>query len=137
METKSDWICEKCNFNGKCKSAYDKHLTTNKHLHGKNKIRSDVKDPYSCNECGYTTKNASMYREHILALHSTEEERQKTFKYYCTKCKFGSFMESIFNNHLKTQKHQKMHQSTNYSSESLSLISSSSPSSLLESSTSL
>jgi hypothetical protein len=37
--------------------------------------------------------------------HSTKEERQKSFNFYCEKCDFGCFVEILYTRHLETKKH--------------------------------
>jgi len=48
-----------------------------------------------------------MMLQHKLNEHSTVEEREKEFKYYCKKCDYGTISKDLFNKHQQTQKHIK------------------------------
>ena len=108
-----NYECEECNFTTKYLSHYKAHLNTLKHtgkerkkrVHKKEKIEPKV---YKCDHCYYETMNKNMYINHVLAKHSSEEDKLKKFKYYCKDCKFGSNYESIYNKHLTTLNHKKM-----------------------------
>lgn len=58
-----------------------------------------------CDFCNYLSKNKTMLITHILNNHKTKKEKQEEFKYYCTKCDFGTFAINSFNIHKNTKKH--------------------------------
>ena len=99
--------CDNCKFYCNEISKWEKHIETEKHKTGKRKIRMDFKGPYKCEKCNYETKNATTYKQHKLNIHSTIEERQKEFKYYCKNCDFGTFSKDIIEKHNKSDKHMK------------------------------
>ncbi len=99
------YICQSCNIKCNCESAWNKHIATELHLFGKRKVRSDFNGPYICKACNFETKNNSHYKQHILNLHSTKEEREKGFKYYCKYCDYGTLSKSLINKHNLTVKH--------------------------------
>ena len=78
-----NYICDKCNFSCKYKSAWNKHINTELHKTGERKQRSDYKNPLKCKDCDYSTKNTIAYKKHILNEHSNKDAREKEFKYYC------------------------------------------------------
>jgi hypothetical protein len=45
--------------------------------------------------------------QHKLNEHSSNEQREKEFKYYCKNCNYGSISIDLFNKHLNTNKHNK------------------------------
>jgi hypothetical protein len=100
------FICEKCNYKGNIPAQWEKHINTELHITGKKKERSDKKDPYKCDKCNYETKNKLGLKQHYLNWHSTLEEREKNFNYYCKKCNFGTFSIDLMNTHNNTKKHQ-------------------------------
>lgn len=105
-EKKYKYICEKCNYKGNIPSHWEKHINTELHKTGKRKERSDKKEPRKCNLCNYQTMNIVTFKQHILNEHSSLEEREKEFKYYCKYCNFGSFSIDSIEIHNKTKKHQ-------------------------------
>jgi len=106
MENKK-YNCEKCNFSCDIPSRWEAHIKTILHQTGKKKKRSDYKEPLKCEKCEYQTKNKLMMLQHKLNEHSTVEEREKEFKYYCKKCDYGTISKDLFNKHQQTQKHIK------------------------------
>ena len=38
-------------------------------------------------------------------MHSTKEERELKFKYYCESCDYGTFAKSLYDVHNKSHKH--------------------------------
>ena len=107
------FCCKNCNFKCNEKSKWDKHINTEKHKTGKNKIRSDYNGPYLCEICNYETKNKTMFKQHKLNYHSTNEEREKEFYFYCGLCDYGSFSKQLLDNHKLTKKH-KRHEISNH-----------------------
>jgi hypothetical protein len=109
MEIKKEeykFNCDKCNYKCKYESHWKNHLNTELHLTGQRKTRSDVKEPYKCEKCDYKTKNITTLKQHKLNEHSTREEREKEFKYFCSYCNFGTFSVDLFNKHNLTKKHK-------------------------------
>lgn len=101
------YYCEKCDFSCSCLSIWTKHTETELHKTGKRKKRCDCKVPFACEQCKYETKNSITFKKHILNEHSTKDEREKEFKYYCKYCDFGTFSIDTFNLHNNTKKHKK------------------------------
>lgn len=99
------FICEKCNFQSKYIQNYKRHLQTGSHKTGK---RSDYKEPYKCPDCYYETKNISNYNFHILSNHSSEEQKEHGFVFYCKDCKIGTNTESQYIKHKLSKKHNKI-----------------------------
>ena len=46
-------------------------------------------------------------KKHRLNEHSTIEEREKEFKFYCICCDFGTFLKQTYEIHNNTNKHKK------------------------------
>ncbi len=105
---KTKYECEKCNLNYNTKARLDAHINTELHKTGYRKKRSDYKDPYNCMDCDYKTKNIKMIKIHKLNKHSTKEERNNEYKYYCKLCDYGSFSIDSYNLHSNTIKHKYM-----------------------------
>lgn len=103
----SKYFCKKCDFSCNCLSIWRKHTETEIHKTGKRKKRCDCKCPYICERCKYETTNLTTFQKHILNEHSTKDEREKEFKYYCKYCDFGTFSIDTFNLHNNTKKHKK------------------------------
>jgi len=100
--------CVKCEFYTNARSAFEKHLITEKHKTGEKAIRCDKKYPDKCEMCNYKPSGNMNYIQHKLNIHSTPEEREKEFKFYCKNCDFGTFSKNIYETHLKTKKHIQM-----------------------------
>jgi len=107
VEINYKFICIPCNFKCNEKSRWDKHIECDKHKTGQRKTRCDYKGPYKCDICNYDTKNSTTYKQHILNEHSNKEIREKEFKFYCKLCDFGTFSNSLYNIHKKSDKHIK------------------------------
>jgi hypothetical protein len=111
-DTKSKYICEQCNFKTDIKTRWEAHEKTEKHKTGKRKVRSDYKGGikklihHKCNDCDYETTNTYTLKQHILNQHSTKEEREEGFTYYCKLCDCGTFSKSLYTDHLNTQRHK-------------------------------
>ena len=45
-------------------------------------------------------------KKHKLYEHSTKEEREKGFKFYCSYCDFGTFSKDTIETHNNTNKHK-------------------------------
>jgi len=99
--------CESCKYYCNEKSKWTKHISSVKHNTGTKKIRSDYDGPYNCVECYYQTKNKTMYKQHILNYHSTKEDREKEFKFYCKLCDYGCFVKDLLDRHNLTLKHKR------------------------------
>lgn len=99
-------ICEKCKYETIIDQAFIKHLNTELHKTGKRKSQKR-KDDYKCNICEFHTRGKVNFKVHMLNNHSTKEEREKGYKYYCKYCDFGNFVENSFKSHLETEKHKR------------------------------
>jgi hypothetical protein len=109
MSKNKTYACEKCNTICNSEKSWNKHIETNKHKTGKNKIRSDKIYPCKCTSsenCNFIATKKSHMDQHILTFHSTKEERKVKYKYYCDICDFGSLSEVAFNKHLLSNKHK-------------------------------
>ena len=100
-------IKKKCKYKTEIKNSYDKHLTTQLHITGKRKTRSDKKIPDKCPHCLYTTKVNTDMQTHIISKHMTPEEQKKKFTFYCDYCKSGVLYKSQYKRHLESIKHKK------------------------------
>jgi len=107
MESEIKFNCVQCNFKCNEQSRWVKHISTQKHITGTRKIRSDFAGPYKCDKCDYETKNSITFKQHNLNEHSNKEQREKGFKYYCKLCDFGTFSNGLFENHKQSDKHIK------------------------------
>ncbi len=99
------YYCKKCKYKTNYATQWNVHINTTLHKTGKRKVRSDRKCPTKCPQCDYTGPNNTNITTHILNNHSTTEEREKGFKYYCEHCDIGTFAKSIYNKHIKTKRH--------------------------------
>jgi hypothetical protein len=104
-EKEYKYICEKCEFYTNACSAYKIHISSEKHINGKRAIRCDKKYPEKCPKCNYKPTGYTTFLQHTLIYHSTKEEREMKFKYFCKNCDYGTFSEKYFENHKKTEKH--------------------------------
>ena len=100
------YVCNNCNYKCKFECEWVKHCNTELHKTGTRKKRSDIKDVYKCENCLYSTKNKIMMKQHKLNEHSTKEQREKDFKFYCKCCDVGTFSKDIFEKHNITDKHK-------------------------------
>ena len=106
VNKENKYICEKCNFKCNTKASWEAHINTELHKTGQRKLRSDYKEPYKCEKCDYETKNITTMKIHKLNKHSTKEDREKEFTYYCKCCDYGSFSKDSFDIHNDTEKHK-------------------------------
>lgn len=100
------YICNTCYFRTDTKARWNAHINTGLHKNGKRKARSDIKEPQKCEYCGYTTKNKTTLKKHILNKHKNKEDRQKEFNFYCVGCDFGTFSKDSFETHCNSEKHK-------------------------------
>ncbi len=100
------YICYKCNFKCNYNSYWEKHINTELHKTGKKKERSDKIGLHKCKKCEYSTINIITMKQHYLNIHSTYEEREKGFKYFCKICNYGIFSKELFEKHENTTKHK-------------------------------
>jgi hypothetical protein len=101
--------CEPCNFHSKFKSRLDKHLKSTLHLTGVKKIRSDKKRLDKCPDCDYCYDSLLSMKSHILNNHASKEVRKLKFTYYCELCNVGVFSKVMFEKHLATKSHARVH----------------------------
>jgi hypothetical protein len=105
-----EFKCEKCNIIFKHKFILENHYKSVLHKTGKRKTRIDKNPDLKCNKCDYNTRYPDQLKMHILNKHSTKEERENNFDFYCKLCDTGFRYENIYNKHLKTSKHKyKLH----------------------------
>lgn len=105
-EKTNKYICDNCNFKCNTKARWEAHINTELHKTGQRKLRCDYKEPYKCENCEYKTKNITTMKIHKLNKHSSKEEREKEYIYYCKCCDYGSFSKDSFNLHIETIKHK-------------------------------
>jgi hypothetical protein len=106
-EIKYKYNCEKCDYQCRFDCEWKKHCETTLHKTGKRKKKENYKQSEKCNNCGYNTKNNFLMKKHVLNEHSTKEEREKEFKYYCKSCDFGTFSKDTYEVHTNTNKHKR------------------------------
>ena len=107
------YTCDDCNYKCKYNCEWIKHCSTELHKTGIRKKRSDKKSVLSCEKCPYNTKNIIMMKQHKLNEHSSKEQREKDFKFYCKYCDIGTFSKDIFEKHNMTNKHKNYFFATN------------------------
>ncbi len=105
MNNEKKFHCEICNFNCNFISQFNQHLETNKHKNNGKIIRKD-NSTTKCKLCKFETNHSSNLRSHILANHSTIEEKKTLSKYYCDICNFGTYTKILYERHCKTIKHK-------------------------------
>lgn len=107
MEEEYKYNCDQCNYHTNVLNSYEKHTKSTLHITGKRKARSDKKNisGFKCDVCGYKSNNEFNYKGHYLNNHGTKEEKKKEFKYYCECCDFGTFVDTCYNLHIETKKH--------------------------------
>jgi hypothetical protein len=78
MENNNEYFCKTCNYKCSYKSQYDQHLETNKHKNN-GKITRNVKNKFDgkCKFCKFETNSSSNMKVHILANHTTNEEKKR------------------------------------------------------------
>lgn len=108
MSNEYKYQCESCGFNTNYKSKWEIHISSELHKTGKKKIRSDKICIEKCPKCDYESKINTNMRQHILINHSTKEEREKEFTYYCKYCDYGTFAKSLYKIHKQTKKHKQI-----------------------------
>jgi len=99
--------CEKCDYKCQFECQWKKHCETTLHKTGIRKKKDNYKQPEKCKDCEYITKNTALMKKHRLNEHSTIEEREKEFKFYCIYCDFGTFSKQTYEIHNNTDKHKK------------------------------
>ena len=103
------YYCEKCDYGTDIKFSLLQHNETILHKTGeRGKKNKKIKDIYKCEKCDYQSTNKNNYLTHSLNNHSTKEEREKGFTYYCKYCDFGVFTESSINTHNTTIRHKRL-----------------------------
>ena len=99
------FTCEQCHISFLYKSKYDTHLKSKKHTGEAKKTRLDKIFEPQCRYCNFVAAHLTSMQTHLLTKHSTLEERQKQFKYYCKECDFGTMGEILWKRHQETKKH--------------------------------
>jgi hypothetical protein len=109
MTENNKFICEKCNYKTNLKSLILQHYETELHKTGeRGKKRIKEKELFSCDKCNFSSTNKNNYLTHKLNNHSTKEERNQQFKYYCDNCDFGVFTASSFEIHKNSLRHNRL-----------------------------
>jgi hypothetical protein len=110
--TQHKFFCTQCNYSTDFESHYNRHLSGSKHINGKrkersdkNKVRVEEKTTHTCTICNITYDHITNFKCHNLNNHSTVEDREKEFPYYCKVCDLGSFSKSKFEKHCETKIH--------------------------------
>jgi len=107
VDGKHKFVCDRCNFRCKFESRWLIHVNTSIHQTGKKKLRSDYKGPHKCDKCDYESINVITFKKHVLNCHSTKEDRESQFKFYCGLCDFGTFSNDTMELHKKSNKHKR------------------------------
>jgi hypothetical protein len=106
---KFKFFCDKCNYGTDIKYSLLQHNETILHKTGeRGKEFIKEKEIYKCNICDYESNNKNNYLTHKLNNHSTKEEREKEFTYYCKFCDFGVFTESSMKTHNESIRHKRL-----------------------------
>lgn len=102
-----DYKCDICNYKCKYKSQYIQHLKTNKHKNN-GIITKNLPNKFDgkCKLCKYESTSSSNMKVHILANHTTNEEKKEKAKYYCDVCNYGTYIKVHYENHCNTLKHK-------------------------------
>jgi hypothetical protein len=103
----SKYHCETCNFGSNYISIWNQHIETTKHKNNGKTIRYNKKEPLNkkCDKCNFIAKHSEGLMIHNLIQHSSVEEKEKEFTYYCKECDFGTFYENTYIKHCQTKKH--------------------------------
>jgi hypothetical protein len=106
MNTKK-YFCETCKFGCDYESIWNQHIETQKHKNNGILIRQNIKEvsDKKCNECNFIAKHNEGLKNHQLTRHSSKEDREKEFSYYCKECDFGSFRKNLLDLHNNTKRH--------------------------------
>ena len=106
---KYKFFCDKCKYGTDIRSSLLQHNKTTLHQTGE-RGKKPIKDKqiFKCSECEYESQNKNNYLTHKLNNHSTKEEREKEFSFYCKICDFGVFSESSMNTHNETIRHKRL-----------------------------
>ncbi len=102
-----NYNCEICDIKCKYLSQWNQHIQTKIHLNNGIRTRTRIKEKIckQCDKCDYEARDFIILQTHILTKHSSKNERENTFTYYCKFCDFGSFNKLLFDKHNKTKKH--------------------------------
>jgi hypothetical protein len=60
------------------------------------------KYPDKCEKCNYEPTSNASYKKQKLIFHSSKKDKKINFKFYCEKCDFGTYAESLYKNHKNT-----------------------------------
>lgn len=98
-EKKYEFNCYLCKYGTSKCTDWIKHQKTKKHL------RNGLPKTSTCNICEFSTSTHWNLKLHILAHHSTKEERQK-YKHYCEICDLVFFCSTYKNKHIAGKIHK-------------------------------
>ncbi len=104
-----NYHCDICNYSCIYESHWLKHLKTRSHNNNgiETRIRKKKRD-ILCTICNKEFTPYNKLRAHILSKHSTKEEREEEFPYYCNFCDFGTFGKCLLDKHYNSKKHQNI-----------------------------
>lgn len=103
----NDWkhFCETCNFGCNYESTWNQHIETKKHNNNGTLIRQKKFCNNKCDKCYFEARHQESLLVHTLTKHSTSDDREKGFKFYCIDCDYGTFYENAYKSHCQTKKH--------------------------------
>lgn len=104
MNTKK-YFCETCKFSCDYESIWNQHIETKKHKNNGILVRPKIFCNNKCDKCYFEASHSEALKIHNLTKHSSKEEREKEFKFYCNHCDFGTFYENSYNIHCQAKKH--------------------------------
>ncbi len=113
LEKKKKYECIKCNYVTNYKSSYDKHLSSNIHITGEKKVRSDKKDN-KCEICNEIFASQQSLKDHKINKHTDIKNKKENYKYYCECCYIGTNTETIYKKHIESKKHQSIIKNVNF-----------------------
>jgi hypothetical protein len=98
MENQKKYYCDFCKYTTDFPSDWIKHCDTIKHQ------RLGKKISHKCQNCDYETKSKWNLKLHIMATHTTQEEKEK-LKFYCKVCDQVFFCKLYSDKHNTGKKH--------------------------------
>jgi hypothetical protein len=101
------FTCKACNYNSNYESKYKQHLETLKHKNNGILVRKKP-ELKKCDKCNFTSTHNEGFKTHYLTKHSSKEEKEKEFTYYCKLCDFGTFSKSLIEIHNNSKKHKNL-----------------------------
>lgn len=108
MEPVNEYKCETCNYQAHSEYRWKKHLETFKHKNNGVSHNKAVKMYFEpvCDICGEEFARADSLKRHKIYKHMTEEEKQN-LAFKCDLCDKSFYINSLYQQHCKSQKHIK------------------------------